>query len=185
MILAIDTSLGTSFALIDGDETVIDYRGTDSRSHAETLGPLIAQAMQHRDRIEQVVVGMGPGAFTGLRVGIAAGESIATGLGVDCLRVCSHDAAGVPAAERTLVTSDVRRGERGWSLYEGGRRIEGPSLAKADAVPTPAGAVRVDIDSVDAVSLARNAARSEHVAAALYLRPADAMVPGAPKRVSV
>lgn len=185
MILAIDTSLGTSFALIDGETVVIEHRGTDTRKHAETLGPLIEQAMQHRDSITEVVVGMGPGAFTGLRVGIAAGESIATGLGIECRKVCSHDAAGLSATERTMVTSDVRRGERGWSVYEGGRRIEGPSLSKADAVPEFEGTTRLDVDTIDAVALARNAASSEHVPAALYLRPADAMVPGAPKRVSL
>ena len=185
MILAIDTSLGTSFALVDGDAVVIEHRGTDTRKHAETLGPLIEQAMQYRTQIREVVVGMGPGAFTGLRVGIAAGESIATGLGVECRKVCSHDAAGLGTAERTMVTSDVRRGERGWSVYEDGRRVEGPSLSKADAMPEFEGTVRVDIDTVDPVSLARTAASSEHVPAALYLRPADAMVPGAPKRVTL
>ena len=184
MILAIDTSLGTSFALVDGDRVVIEHRGEDTRRHAETLGPLIAEAMQHRADITEVVVGMGPGAFTGLRVGIAAGESIATGLGVPCRKVCSHDAAGLAATQRTMVTSDVRRGERGWSIYDGGRRTEGPTLSKADALPAPAGTVRVDIDTVDAVALARFADRSDPVPQALYLWPADAVVPGAPKRVS-
>lgn len=184
MILAIDTSLGTSLALIDGEEVLIDHRGDDSRRHAETLGPLIQQAMRHRDALEAVVVGMGPGAFTGLRVGIATGESIATGLRIPVIRICSHDAAGHTSDDETIVTSDVRRGERAWSRYVGGLRVEGPSLAPADAVPVPVGANRVDVATVDCVALAKAAATGRIEQSALYLRPADAVVPGAPKRVS-
>lgn len=184
MILAIDTSLGTSLALIDGDEVLIDHRGDDSRRHAETLGPLVAEAMRHRDRITQVVIGMGPGAFTGLRVGIATGESIATGLGVPAIGICSHDAAGLASDAETVVTSDVRRGERAWSRYVAGERVEGPKLAPADTVPVPDGANRVDVATVDCVALAKAAATARVEERALYLRPADAAVPGAPKRVS-
>ena len=184
MILAIDTSLGTSLALIDGDRVLIDHRGEDSRRHAEALGPLLEQAMQHAGSIEQVVVGMGPGAFTGLRVGIATGESVATGLGVPLVRVCSHDAAGAQTVAKTVVTSDVRRGERAWSLYEDGVRVEGPMLAPADSVPVPHSAERLDVATVNCVALAKAASTARIEEHALYLRPADAVVPGAPKRVS-
>lgn len=184
MILAIDTSLGTSFALVEGNTALIEHRGTDTRHHAETLGPLLNRAGGYRDRITEVVVGMGPGAFTGLRVGVAAGESFATGLGIPCTRICSHDAAGSRTDVDTVVTSDVRRRERAWSLYRGGVRVDGPHLAPADAVPVPEGAVRLDMETVDPVALAAAAIAAEPIERALYLRPADAVVPGPPKTVS-
>ena len=92
MTLAIDTSLGTSFALLRDRETPIAVQNPDSRHHVETLGALMDSVRQYRQVITKVVIGMGPGAFTGLRVGIAAGEAIAVGLGVPCIRICSHDA---------------------------------------------------------------------------------------------
>ncbi|HIY64929.1 MAG TPA: tRNA (adenosine(37)-N6)-threonylcarbamoyltransferase complex dimerization subunit type 1 TsaB [Candidatus Agrococcus pullicola] len=184
MIIAIDTSLGTSFALVDGDTALIDHRGTDTRRHAETLGPLLQRAMEHRDRITSVVVGMGPGAFTGLRVGIAAGESLAMGLGVPCIGVCSHDAAGSMTKGEAVVTSDVRRNERAWSLFRDGIRVDGPHLAPQDAVPIPDAAARLDVDSVDCVALAAASLTAEPERRALYLRPADAVQPRPPKSVS-
>lgn len=184
MTLAIDTSLGTSFALIDGSKVLATVNSPDSRRHVEALGQLMDAVAAHRSAITQVVVGMGPGAFTGLRVGIATGEAIATGLGVPCVRICSHDAAGNGTTAETVVTSDVRRGERAWSLYRDGVRVDGPNLAPADAVPVPEVAARIDLDSVDPVALAAAAEHGYPVEAALYLRPADAVVPGPPKTVS-
>lgn len=184
MIIAIDTSLGTSFALVDGDTALINHRGTDTRRHAETLGPLLQQAMEYRDRITSVVVGMGPGAFTGLRVGIAAGESLSTGLGVPCIGVCSHDAAGSLTQGETIVTSDVRRRQRAWSLFRDGVRVDGPHLAGEDSVPEQEGAARLDVDSVDCVALAAASLTAAPQSDALYLRPADAVQPGPPKSVS-
>lgn len=187
MILAIDTSLGTAVAVLDGDDIVFEERSDDRRGHAERLGPMLERALEgRRGAIELVVAGMGPGAFTGLRVGIAAARATAMGLGVRCLGVASHLGA---ASRDAQVTTDVRRRERAWSVVVGGAVVDGPHLAPADAVPAPAGEhaglPRVDAEAIDAGLLARAAARgAAEVTEALYLREADAVPSAGPKRVS-
>ncbi|KAA6435043.1 tRNA (adenosine(37)-N6)-threonylcarbamoyltransferase complex dimerization subunit type 1 TsaB [Agrococcus sediminis] len=187
MILAIDTSLGTSVAVVDGDDVVFREHQGDARRHAEHLGPMLERALAgRRDRIELVVAGMGPGAFTGLRVGIAAARAAAMGLGVRCVGIASHGGITEGTAQ---VTTDVRRRERAWSSVVDGLVVDGPHLAPADAVPPPAaahaGAPRLDADAVDAALLARAAVRgAAEVQQALYLRDADATPSAGPKRVS-
>lgn len=187
MILAIDTSLGTAVAVVDGDRVLFHEHAGDSRRHAEHLGGMLARALDgRRDRIELVVAGMGPGAFTGLRVGIAAARAAALGLGVPCRGIASHSGVTEGTAQ---VTTDVRRRERAWSVVVDGLVAEGPHLAPADAVPAPeaphAGVPRLDADAVDAVLLGRAAERgAPEVPQALYLRDADAVPSAGPKRVS-
>ena len=187
MILAIDTSLGTAVAVVDGDAVVFREHAADTRRHAEHLGGMLARALEgRRERIELVVAGMGPGAFTGLRVGIAAARAAALGLGVPCRGIASH--AGVTEGT-AQVTTDVRRRERAWSVVVDGVVADGPHLAPADAVPAPTGehahVARIDADAIDAAMLARAAlAGAPEVAQALYLRDADATPSTGPKRVS-
>lgn len=187
MILAIDTSLGTSVAVVDGDAVVFREHAADTRRHAEHLGGMLERALEaRRDRIELVVAGMGPGAFTGLRVGIAAARATALGLGVPCRGIASHEGVTRGTA---LVTTDVRRRERAWSVVVDGAVVDGPHLAPADAVPEPtgehAGLERIDADAIDAALLAQAAVRGAAVLEqALYLREADAVPSAGPKRVS-
>ncbi|GEK79857.1 tRNA (adenosine(37)-N6)-threonylcarbamoyltransferase complex dimerization subunit type 1 TsaB [Agrococcus baldri] len=188
MTLAIDTSLGTSVAVVDGGGTVVfRERADDTRRHAEHLGGMLERALEgRRSAIELVVAGMGPGAFTGLRVGIAAARATALGLGVPCRGVASH--AGVTTGS-AQVTTDVRRKERAWSIVVDGLVAGGPHLAPAEAVPAPGGAhaglERIDAQGVDAALLALAVARgAAEVPQALYLREADAVPSAGPKRVS-
>lgn len=187
MTLAIDTSLGTSVAVVDGDDIVFSEQAADTRRHAEHLGGMLARALDgRRGRIALVVAGMGPGAFTGLRVGIAAARTTALGLGVPCRGIESH--AGITAGS-AQVTTDVRRRERAWSLVVDGLVVDGPHLSPADAVPTPEGEhtnlQRIDADAVDAALLAGAVARGAvAIEQALYLRDADATPSVGPKRVS-
>lgn len=187
LILAIDTSLGTAVAVVDGDTVVFREHAADSRRHAEHLGGMLARALEgRRSSIGLVVAGMGPGAFTGLRVGIAAARATALGLGVPCRGVASH--AGVTDGS-AQVTTDVRRKERAWSVVIDGLVADGPHLAPADSVPRPQAAhaalPRIDADAVDAALLAQAVARgAAEVPQALYLREADAVPSAGPKRVS-
>lgn len=185
MILAIDTALGTSIALVDGDRVVAARDEHDTRRHAEVLDVLLADVLgTHRSAVTRVVAGLGPGAFTGLRIGIVAARTAALGLGVPWVGVCSHDAVGVGEAGLVQVTTDVRRRERAWSVYDGGRRIQGPALAPAADVPVVEGARRVDAAWIGAAGLvAALAAGAPTGRDAIYLREADA-VPTAPKRVT-
>lgn len=186
MILAIDTSLGTSIALVDGDRVVAARDEHDTRRHAEVLDVLLSDVLgEHRHAVTQVVAGLGPGAFTGLRIGIVAARTAALGLGVPWVGVCSHDAVGVAEAGLVQVTTDVRRRERAWSLYDGGQRVQGAALAPAADVPIVDGARRIDADWIGAAGLvAALHAGAEPSRDAIYLRDADAVPSAAPKRVT-
>ena len=152
MLLAIDTSIGTSVAVVDRGAGVLAERSSpDARGHAESIGSFIAECLEvsgiHRRQLSAVAIGMGPGPFTGLRVGIAAGRAFALGLGLPVMRVISHDAI---AFERHLsgqtgpltVMTDARRREIYMTTYSDAdsdglpQRIVGPALAKADSFAT-------------------------------------------------
>jgi tRNA threonylcarbamoyl adenosine modification protein YeaZ len=210
VLLAIDTSAGTSVAVVDRDAGVLSERSSsDTRGHAEIIGTLIAEVLAEAGvpvtALSGVAVGMGPGPFTGLRVGIAAAFAFAFGAGKPTVTVVSHDAIalGLYAAGETrptLVVTDARRREVYWCAYSGldaeglPVRVAGPALCApdelADAVPDFAAYTRVDAESVSAASVGLLAEgmyvhkRAFAGSEALYLRSPDAKPGGAPKRVS-
>ena len=96
MLLAIDTSAGTSVAVVDAGRVLGSADEADTRGHAEAIGRLIVDALAQAGaapaEITGVVAGMGPGPFTGLRVGIAAARAFAAGRGIPVHPVASHDA---------------------------------------------------------------------------------------------
>lgn len=202
MILAIDTSAGTSIALVDG-ENVLALRSTpDTMRHAEVIGEMIrdvlAEANVSASQVTHVAAGMGPGPFTGLRVGIAAAYAFSFGSGASLLPMVSHDAIALQAlAESTTpvqVVTDARRKEVYISEYAGlgidgcPTRAAGPDLAKPDDVPAFDGA-RVDAHEVNAGwlgVLAQRMLTAGHAfpeADALYLRSPDITLSNGPKRV--
>jgi tRNA threonylcarbamoyl adenosine modification protein YeaZ len=205
VLLAIDTSAGTSVAVVDREGGVLAERGEpDTRRHAEVIGTLIRGALDYSGvavtDLSGVAVGMGPGPFTGLRVGIAAARAFALGIGRPVVPVVSHDGVAYGAADPVLVVTDARRREVYWSAYSGTDpeglpvRVAGPGLCTpdslADAVPGFAGYRRVDAAEVPAGSIGmvaellylhqRPFAGSE----ALYLRSPDVTLSAGPKRVS-
>lgn len=183
--IAIDTSLDVRVAVTDGD-TVVTRACADRRAHVEQLTPLLAEALAEagEPRVERVVVGVGPGPFTGLRVGIAAAQTLAWVHGAALVAVCSLDvlarqAAGLmnPAGEFSIAT-DARRGEWYHARYtRAAGRIGAPRVGPADVVPGPCfGPVATGVDHLDPVVLAT--AAFEHLPPqALYLRDPDAKVP--------
>lgn len=202
-ILAIDTSAGTSVALVrDGD--VLASRSTpDTMRHAEIVGPFIEEVLREAGvsggEVTHVAAGMGPGPFTGLRVGIAAAEAFAFGAGATLLPMVSHDAAALEhfdnSDEGVLIVTDARRKELFWSSYlrlvDGiPERVEGPALNQPDAVPTvPEFGVRWDVREISAAALGRVAQamlqqRASFLPAeAIYLRSPDVTMSNGPKRV--
>lgn len=203
MILAIDTSAGTSIAVVDGDTVLAERSTPDTMRHAEVIGEMIqsclAEAGVRANQITHVAAGMGPGPFTGLRVGIAAAYAFSFGSGAQLLPMVSHAAialqtlADQPAAAVQVVT-DARRKEVYVSEYsgldEGGcpTLVAGPDLAKPDDV-APFTGLRVDATEVSAAWLGRLAHRmltAGHAfpeADALYLRSPDVTLSNGPKRV--
>src|SRR6478609_4425115 len=130
LILAIDTSAVASAALVSDDalEGVVGSFATeDTRSHAEVLAPgieaLLASAGVTGQDIDAIVVGVGPGPFTGLRSGIATARTLAFVWDKPLHGVMSLDAVALEVAESTaavpefLVVTDARRKEVYWARY--------------------------------------------------------------------
>jgi tRNA threonylcarbamoyl adenosine modification protein YeaZ len=105
-----------------------------TRGHAEILTTRILECLTEagvsRQDLDAVVVGEGPGPFTGLRVGMATGAAFGDALGLPVFGVCSLDAIAVQAVdvESLLVVTDARRKEVYWARYVLGRRTDGPDV---------------------------------------------------------
>lgn len=130
--LVIDTSTNrTSCALFSGTALIFDGHHDGATEHAEALPKLVAEALKIDPEVDQVVVGMGPGPFTGLRVGIVFAQTFATARKIPWIGVCSLDAIDIDSDEYIAVT-DARRREIYWARYENGARVEGPSVGKPE-----------------------------------------------------
>lgn len=147
-VLAIDTATDvvvTGMAEVAGTdsadttvEVLAERAVSDGRRHAEILttliGEVLGEAALRRNDVDAVVVGCGPGPFTGLRVGMATAAAFGDALGLPVYGVCSLDAiaaSGIRAQERVdslLVVTDARRREIYWALYVDGRRESGPEV---------------------------------------------------------
>ena len=136
LLLGIDTATAaTTVAVHDGSAVVAEVTTVDARRHAEVLGPAVADVVrragaQMRD-LTAIVVGVGPGPYTGLRVGVATATSLADALAVPAYGVCTHDVLAHqvgPGGELTVMT-DARRREVFWATYTAdGVRRSGPSV---------------------------------------------------------
>lgn len=149
-VLAIDTATPAVTAGVvrrEGDRVdVLAERVTvDARAHAERITPNIVAAMAEAGAtvtdLDAVVVGCGPGPFTGLRVGMATAAAYGHALDIPVWGVCSLDAIGLPgdpAASEVLVVTDARRREVYWARYRAGIRIDGPAVGAPVDVPVTA-----------------------------------------------
>ena len=210
MLLAFDTATPlVTVALHDGSQVVAERRSAQPLKHGEQLAPLIEQVMQDAaiDRLDltAVAVGVGPGPFTGLRVGLVTARTLGHVLEIPVYGVCTLDVIAAEAARGVdcpfLVATDARRKEVYLASYdESGTRISGPVVDKpaalATAVPVAGGGAAlypdafpnsIGPDEPSAAWLAQCVA-AELVELLdpepLYLRRPDAVAPGAPKPVS-
>ena len=125
LILGIDTATSQAGCAIGGHEGVIaSAQCAKGRRHAENLAPAIeficAQSQIDLSEISVVAVDLGPGLFTGLRVGIATGKGLAHALGLPMIGVCSLDlvAFAVRFSSRLIVSAiDARRSELYYAMY--------------------------------------------------------------------
>ncbi len=143
LVLAIDTATpAVTAAVVRRDDTGIAVAGqrvrVDARAHAELLTPnvlaSVAEAGLRMADLDAVVVGCGPGPFTGLRVGMATAAAYGHALGVPVHGVCSLDAIGVLTTGEVLVATDARRREVYWARYRDGVRVEGPEVGAASDI---------------------------------------------------
>ncbi len=220
LVLGLDTSSpAVSAALVevtaDVGRTVAEHVVVDARRHGELLALGVREVLGGRPpaALGAVVVGLGPGPFTGLRVGLMTAAVLAEVLGVPAYGVCSLD--GVPrdgVVGDVVAVTDARRREVYWARYDAqGRRVDGPHverpdalasrLATAPAVLVGAGAhlhrtafvgseVRDGNGHPSVPALVAAAADRVRAGAPsdpltpLYLRRPDAVEPGATKRVT-
>ena len=215
LLLAFDTATpAVTVALHDGQRVLAEASTVDARRHGELLAPSIAKVIaeagaEPRD-LTGIAVGVGPGPYTGLRVGVVTARVLGAVLGIPVHGVCSLDviAADVPRGREFLVATDARRKEVYWARYDAvGVRLEGPAAGSAASIPGAAGLAVAgsggqlypeafgavtgpaypDARTLCALAVgARDgqAAVPLLVAEPLYLRRPDARKPGPPKKVT-
>jgi tRNA threonylcarbamoyl adenosine modification protein YeaZ len=132
--LVIDTATDrTIVGVLDGEEILFQSYAEGATDHGRAVSDLVAQALANNPSPTQVVVGMGPGPFTGLRVGVSFAQTFALAREIPVIGICSLDAIAIDQESYT-VAIDARRKEIYWARYEGGVRVAGPSVNKPDEV---------------------------------------------------
>ncbi len=215
LVLGFDTATpAVSVALHDGERVIAGASALDGRRHSELLAPMIAKVMADvgaaRDDLTAVAVGVGPGPYTGLRVGVVTARVLGSVLGLPVSGVCSLDVIAASAAPASLggeflVAIDARRREVYWARYDAaGRRVTGPHVGPASSIPDAAslavagaggplypeafgeltGPAYPDAGTLCGL-VARPGGQLRLLAPEpLYLRRPDAREPGPPKRVT-
>jgi tRNA threonylcarbamoyl adenosine modification protein YeaZ len=218
VLLAFDTATPYVAAALyddahdDGGRVVAERRSEERMKHGEQLAPIIAGLLEEAGLVRQdltaVAVGIGPGPFTGLRVGLVTARTLGFVLEIPVYGVCSLDVLAVEAAlgatpvgSDFTVATDARRKEVYLARYDaGGRRLEGPEVVRPvdaatgepvvgegpllypEAFPTGREPVLPSAGWL-ARAVADELAELRDPEP-LYLRRPDAIAPGAPKRVS-
>lgn len=154
LTLGLDTSSWVSVGLADPSGIVARRSLADPRAHVEQLMPLVMELLAGAGHalagLTGIVVGMGPGPYTGLRVGVATAETLAWSLNVPVRHVCSLDILAQQVLQRSrpqpgdahvtapdFVTAlDARRRELYWARYSAaGHRLEGPIVSDPQQLP--------------------------------------------------
>lgn len=173
--LAIDTSTSrTIVGLADGEKILFEEYSEGATDHGRAVSELVASALSIHAEPNRVVVGMGPGPFTGLRVGIAFAHTFALAREIPVIGICSLDAIEIEQSEYT-VAIDARRKEIYWAKYRDGVRLEGPAVSKPEEVSDFIMGKFPSIQAMVRLSTIQN------IEQPLYLRRPDA-VPTAERR---
>lgn len=142
VLLAFDTATpAVTVALIDGGTVLAQSTVVDAGRHGELLAPGIARVLADPAtpaHLTAIGVGLGPGPYTGLRVGVVTAAAMAHALGIPAYGACSLDviAADAERGEEFVVATDARRREVFWAAYGAtGERLEGPRVDRPADVP--------------------------------------------------
>jgi tRNA threonylcarbamoyl adenosine modification protein YeaZ len=167
--LVIDTSTSRTIVGLVKDEQIVWQGFHDGATdHGNAVAILAKQALTAGVNPDRVIVGMGPGPFTGLRVGISFARAFAAARNIDVIGICSLDAIVVDQSAYT-VAIDARRKEIYWATYKSGERIQGP------AVNFPADVDGYIIDRYPDVLRLVQLSQSQNVSKPFYLRRPDAV----------
>lgn len=202
VILAIDSGLGSTVA-VSHEGQIFEVSSDESMRHAEVIGGLLVRVFQlagtQASAVEAVTFGVGPGPFTGLRVGISAAQTFAFGVAVPLLPQHSHEAVALAALEagatsEVRVVQDAKRRELFISDYRTVNWAGVPVCSHESRIVARKGYESVANElwpqRVPAARLVQLAARK--IASgmdfekneALYLRQPDVRPPGPVKRVT-
>jgi tRNA threonylcarbamoyl adenosine modification protein YeaZ len=128
----------------DTDSRVLAQRVVvDPRAHGELLAPgieaVLLEGGVEPGALDAIVAGVGPGPFTGLRVGLVTAAALADALGIPVYGVGTLDAIGWATSGRTLVATDARRREIYWAVYQDGRPVTAPAVGRPADIELPEG----------------------------------------------
>ncbi|MFJ2670252.1 tRNA (adenosine(37)-N6)-threonylcarbamoyltransferase complex dimerization subunit type 1 TsaB [Streptomyces sp. NPDC087525] len=207
LLLAVDTATpAVTVALHDGSSVLAEESQVDARRHGELLLPavdrVLAGAGLKPDAVTDVIVGVGPGPYTGLRVGLVTALTLGSALGVPVRGLCTLDGLAYASGAESpfVVATDARRKEVYWARYADARtRLTEPAVDRpADIAEAVAGLPAVGAGALLYPGTFPDACGPEHQSAAalaslaaerlasggeflpalpLYLRRPDAQVP--------
>ncbi|MFD8001787.1 tRNA (adenosine(37)-N6)-threonylcarbamoyltransferase complex dimerization subunit type 1 TsaB [Streptomyces mirabilis] len=194
LLLALDTATpAVTVALHDGTSVIASSSQVDARRHGELLLPavdrVLAEAGLKLDAVTGIVVGVGPGPYTGLRVGLMTAETFGLVLGVPVHGLCTLDglayaADGTGVEGPFVVATDARRKEVYWAQYDDPRtRASEPAVGAGallypDTFPDARAPEHVSAGALASLAAEKLAAGEELEAPRpLYLRRPDAQVP--------
>jgi tRNA threonylcarbamoyl adenosine modification protein YeaZ len=167
--LAMDTATNrTIVAIIEDGKVLFEGFHEGATEHGFAITELVVKALDVCPKPGQVVVGMGPGPFTGLRVGITFAHTFALAREIPVVGVCSLDAIVVDKDEYT-VAIDARRKEIYWASYKSGVRVAGPEVSK------PAEVNNFIIDQFPNMQKLVNLSKTQNITEPMYLRRPDAV----------
>ena len=167
--LAIDTATSrTIVGVIEDGKVLFEAFHEGATEHGFAITELVAKALEISPAPDQVVVGMGPGPFTGLRVGITFAHTFALAREIPVIGVCSLDAIDIDKSEYT-VAIDARRKEIYWASYKDGVRVSGPAVSK------PAEVADFIIDQYPNMRMLVLLSASQNITEPMYLRRPDAV----------
>ena len=199
LLLGIDTSAAISVGVVRDDQVLAAISRHEPRRHAELLAPLVAEAIEaagiDRTELDGIAVGVGPGPFTGLRIGLVTAQTMGYALNIPVYGLPSMDALALAArdaqiSDELVTICDARRGEVYWARYAPGATTPsgGPDVEKltelglsgaitigrmAPNLPEVAGANLLDPQAVNLARLVAQrlaAGQKEFPTQPLYLR---------------
>jgi tRNA threonylcarbamoyladenosine biosynthesis protein TsaB len=207
IVLGLDTCLSScSVAVLDGERVVASAREVMARGHQERLAPMAQQVMSDAGlafgKLDRIAVTVGPGSFTGLRVGIAFAKGLALALDRPTVGIGTLEALAAEADGLVFPAIDARRGQLYLQAFEDSRALMAPDALTAEVAAAriaelsqgrsftlvgsgaalladfaPAAAV-IPAEGADARAVARlAAARAPAPLKPLYLRAPDAKLP--------
>lgn len=191
-VLALDTALGAcQAAVLDGERLLASLCEPMERGHQERLALLVQEAMARAglgfDGLDRIAVVVGPGSFTGVRVGLAFAKGLSLALGIPCIGIGSLEAIAAGASGLVAAVIDAPRGQRYLQLFRDGAALGPPEtisandeaarLAGGEAVTRLGPASEAGPPYPDIAAVARlAAAKPDQIGrpAPIYLRPPDA-----------